>query len=217
MIADVPPAIVQIAQRAGAQEKGVVTYRLHRVFDVHAGPQHRHDDLVLAIARQDGRIVKVRVVKAIVGGNAADASKTAEIENQYEHPNPGDLFHAPFDPRYVNEYGFQAVDPQTYRFTSTMHDSSHGNGTLSLDASGNVVKYVYSPNVLPQYTTSGTVTNDRAQVLPNFWFLTREAHEYRGHYLIFGGGATAVITYDQFKRYEDVNAAVSALSTYTSP
>src|SRR5579884_1500899 len=215
MIADAPAAVAQIAQRTAAQEKGFVTYRLHRVFDVHAGPRHRRDEWFLAVATQDGTIVKVRVLRASIGGSAADAAKTAEIENQYEHPKPDDVLHRPFDPRYVSEYSYQAADAQTYRFSSAMHDGSHGNGTFSVDANGNVVKYQYTPNVLPQYATSGTVTDDRGAVLQNYWSLTRESHEYRGHYLIFGGGATAVITYDQYKRYPDLNSAVSALQTYT--
>ena len=215
MIADVPPAVMQIAERAANQEKGIVTYRIHRIFDVHAGPRHRHDEYYLAVVSQDGRIVKAHALRIIQDNKPADAAASAQVENQYEHPKPGDLLDRPFDPRYVKDYSYQQVDAQTYKFASTVRDSSHGDGTFSLDANGDIVKYQYTPNVLPQYTTSGTVTDSRAQVLPTYWSLTREDYEYRGHFLLFGGGASAVITYDGYKRYSDLNAATAALQSYS--
>lgn len=212
MIADAPPAIVQIAQRAASQERGIVLYRLHRVFDVHAGPSRRHDDFVMAIVAQDARIVKVRVLHAESGGKELDENAKAQLERQYEQPKPSDVFHRPFDPAYLNEYSYQELDPRTYRFTSALRDGSHGNGTLSLDADGNVVRYQYTPNVLPQYAKSGSVANERSQVLPGVWYLIREAHEYRGRYFIFSGGATAVITCDSFESYRDLPSALAALA-----
>ncbi len=169
--------------------------------------------MVLAVAIQDGRTLKVRVIRATTGGKSADAAGMSQIEHQYEHPAPGDSFHRPFDPLYANEYTFQQVDPSTYRFASSVRDGAHGTGTLSLDAAGNVVKYQYTPNVLPRYTSSGTIVGERSQVLPNFWWLTREAHAYSGHYAIFGGGATVIITYDSFSRYPDLASVLTGLTT----
>lgn len=211
MVADIPPAVMQIAQRVPGQEMGVVMYRLRRTFDVHAGPMHRHDELELVLVSQDGRTVKVRVVRSVVGGKAADAAGRADIENQYEHPNASDVFRWPFDPRYVAEYSFQVVDPHAYRFSSSIHDTVHGSGVFSTDAAGNVVHFQYTPNVLPKYTSSGTVTDERSEVLPKYWFLTSETYEYSGHYAIFGGGASVLIQYDQFKRFADLPSALSAL------
>jgi len=57
---------------------------------------HRHDDLLLAVAIQDGHTVKVRVLRALMGGKAADAEGVLQIENNYEHAAPGDVFHRPF-------------------------------------------------------------------------------------------------------------------------
>lgn len=213
MVIDAPPAIVEIAQRVKQQEHGIVLYRLHRIFDVHAGPMRRHDELELAVVTQDAHVVKVRVLRAVTGGKAMDEAGAKQVENQYEHPNPADVFHRPFDPAYVHEYTYQTVDATTYRFTSALRDGSHGDGTFSLDGAGNVVRYEYTPDALPRYATSGTVTNDRSQVLPGVWNLTREAHQYRGHYLLFGGGATALITYDSFQAYADIESALSALQS----
>ena len=96
----------------------------------------------------------------------------------------------------------KAVEGQTFPATVTQD---------VLDAAGNVVSYEYTPNVLPKYATSGTVAYTRAQVLPNHWFITQELHRYSGHYAIFGGGATANITYDLFKRFTDEQSAVTAM------
>jgi hypothetical protein len=213
LIAQVPPAVVAIAQRVHSQEQGAVTYRLRRVFDVHAGPMHRHDERTLEIASDGDTIVKVRVVQELIGGKAADAKQTAQLEDQYEHPNPGDVFHRPFDLRYMNEYTFETVDPQTYRFSSAVHDGSHGNGTFTVDSAGNVVKYEYTPYVLPQYTHSGTISDTRAQVLPNYWFVTQETQQYSGRYAIFGGGASVSITFDSFRRFANAGAAAASLGT----
>jgi hypothetical protein len=154
----------------------------------------------------------VRAVRVVVGGKAADAAGLADIEKQYEHPNPNDVFRWPFDPRYVAEYSFQVVDPQTFRFSSSVHDAIHGSGVFSTNAAGHVVHFQYTPNVLPKYASSGSVTDERAEVLPKYWFLTTETYQYSGHYAIFGGGASVLIQYDQFKRFADLPSALSALN-----
>jgi hypothetical protein len=211
MIAQTPAAVVQIAQRVAGQERGTVVYRLHRVFDVHAGPMHRHDDYVLAIAADGNQTIKVRVIRATIGGKTADAATISKIEDQWERPKPADVFHRPFDPRYLSEYTYDQVNPQTYRFSSSIHDAAHGTGTFTVDGTGNVVKYQYTPNVLPQYSSSATISDTRAQVLPAYWGVTSETQQYSGHYAIFGGGATTVLTYDAFARYPDATAAIAAL------
>jgi hypothetical protein len=213
MIAQAPPAVVQIAQRVSNQERGVIVYRLHRVFDVHAGPMHRHDDYLLAIAANATQTLKVRVIHATIGGKTADAATVSKIEDQWERPKAADVFHRPFDPRYLGEYTYDVVDPQTYHFTSSIHDAAHGSGTFTVDAAGNVVKYQYTPNVLPPYTSSGTIYDTRSQVLPAYWGLTGETQQYSGHYAIFGGGATTVLTFDGYARYTDSAAAIAALQS----
>ena len=212
MVIAAPPAIVAIAQRTASEERGVVLYHLRRIFDVHAGPFHRHDELEMAVVSVDGQTARVHVSRASVGGKDLDAAGRTSIEQQYEHPKPDDLLHRPFDPRYLSEYTYTPTDAQTFAFSSAIHDASHGNGTFNVDSGLNVVRYSYAPNVLPKYSSSGTVTYQRAQVLPGFWFLTSEVHEYRGHYGIFGGGAQATISYDKFKRFTDEGSAVSAMN-----
>ena len=208
-----PPAVVQIAQHVQRQETGVVSYQLTRTFDAHVGPFRRHEELELAIVSQDGTTVKVRVIRYQIGGRDQDANARAQMEAKYEHPNPHDVFHRPFDLQYLSEYTYGDDTSQTVHFTSQSQDSSHGDGTFSLDADGDVVEMVYTPKALPQYASSGTVTDDRAQVLPNYWSVTREVHHYRGRYAIFGGRADVDIEYAQFKRFPDVQSATAALES----
>lgn len=210
--AAVPAIVTQVAQRTQQSERGVVGVRVHRVFDVHAGPYHRHDDLQFSAVEQNGAIVKVRIVTQTTNGKESDAATKAQTANRYEHPAPGDLLDRPFDPKYVNDYAYTIVDAHTVRFTSTIHDAAHGDGTFTFDNGDNVTSYEYAPNVFPQYTTSGTVTDQRAQVVSNYWALTQELYQYKGHYAIFGAGATATITYSNYASFSDLSTALSALA-----
>lgn len=214
MLADVPPAVIQIAKRAQSQETGILLYRLRRTFDVHAGPFARHDELELVEIVQDGVPVKVRVIRDLIGGKSAGADVFAKTTAQYEHPQPGDVFERPFDPKYAGDYTFAVVDPHTFRFSSSMHDSSHGSGTFTTNAAGDVVQFVYVPNVLPKYASSGTITDDRTQVLPDTWFAAHEVQNYRGRYGLFAGAATTLNQYDDFKRFQDVPAAIAAMNAF---
>lgn len=212
-----PPAvIVHIAQRAQAQERGVVLYRLHRIFDVHAGPSKRHDESVLGVVAQDGSVVKVRVISASIGGKAADANTQAQIEHAYEHPAPGDLLDRPFDPRFIGDYTYAPVGAQAWHFESGIHDAAHAEGTMQLDEGGSVVTYTYRPYVLPKYSNTGTVTVTRAAVAPNYWAMTHELYQFSGRVAIFAGAATASISYDRYTRYPNTQAAEAALLGMTS-
>ncbi len=210
--AAVPAIVTRVAQRTQQTERGVVGVRVHRVFDVHAGPYHRHDDLQFSAVEENGAIVKVRIVTQTTNGKETDANTKAQTANRYEHPAPADLFDRPFDARYINDYTYTVVDANTVRFTSSIHDAAHGDGTFTIDSADDVTSYQYTPNVYPQYTTSGNVTDTRAQVLPNYWALTQELYQYKGHYSIFGAAATATITYGNYARFSDLSTALSALA-----
>ncbi len=206
-----PAIVTQAAQRTALTERGVVGWRTHRVFDVHAGPYSRHDDMIFAAVYQDGVLVKMHVIDQKVGGKETDAATKAQTEQKYEHPAPGDVFSRPYDPKFLNDYTYEAVDAHTVRFTTKIRDAGHGDGTFTVDSQFNVVSVRYTPAAMPQHATSGTVTDQRAQVLPNYWAVTQEVQQYSGRYAIFGGGATATITNSAFSRFPDLAAATAAL------
>jgi hypothetical protein len=206
-----PAIVTQAAQRTQLSERGVVGVRVHRLFDVHAGPYSRHDDMVFAAVYEDGVLVRMRVIYQREGGKETDAAAKARTQQKYEHPAPGDVFDRPYDPRYLNDYDYEVVDAHTVRFKTKVRDAGHGDGTFTVDAAANVVSVQYAPAALPKYSKSGTVTDERAQVLPQYWSLTKEVQEYRGRYAIFSGGATATITQGPFTRFANLAAATAAL------
>jgi hypothetical protein len=211
--AAVPAVVTLAAERTQRTERGVIGFRVHRVFDVHAGPYSRHDDLEFSGVYEDGKLVKVRILRQQTGGRDDDEKTKAQTAEKYEHPAPTDVFRRPYDPRYLSDYTYETVDARTVRFKSPIRDTAHGDGTFTVDADGNVVSVQYAPAALPQYTRSGTVVDERAQVLPGFWAMTREVHQYRGRYAIFGGGATVTITQSGFTRFPTLAEGLTALST----
>jgi hypothetical protein len=178
---------------------------------VHAGFSSRHEDLVIAGVFDDGTIVKVRVLRYTIDGRAASASDDAAMERAYEKPKPGDAFEPPFDARYADAYSCRQETPQTVAFTSDLPDAAHGNGTFGYDADYNVVWYDYQPNALPPHATSGTIGDRRAEVLPNYWAVTRETQQYRGSYGPFPGAATQQSDFSDFSRFPDLESALRSI------
>jgi hypothetical protein len=208
---DAPPALTQVAHRFAATSRGIVAFRLHRVFDVHAGFSSRHEDLVLNGILQNGRVVRVHIVSYSINGKPADDATQAALENQYEHPAPDTVFQLPFDPRYLREYHYQSMQPGTIAFTSTLRDATHGDGTFSYDGANNVVSYSYQPGALPRYAKSGLIADHRAEVLPGYWAVIQETQQYKGAYGPFPGAATVQITWSNFRRFSDLQSAAAAL------
>jgi hypothetical protein len=184
---------------------------MHRVFDVHAGPSSRHDDLVLAGVYDNGNLVSVHILSDTIGGKTQTPEQIASAEQQWIHPKAGDVFHAPYDPRYFGEYHYGPLAPGSVSFASSQNDSAHGAGKFAYDSSGNVTSYSYVPAVMPQYATSGTVTGTRRRVLNGYWAVTQEVQQYAGRYALWKGGATVQYTMSEFRRYPSLSAAVSAI------
>jgi hypothetical protein len=206
-----PPAVQLVAQRFAQTTRGIVSFRLRRTFDVHAGFSSRHEELVMDGVYQDGAVVKVRIATYTIDGKPADATTRASVVGAWEHPKPTDLFRAPFDPRYVGEYQYQISGPQRIAFSSTVHDAAHGNGNFTYDANDNVLSCTYQPNVLPPHARYGQVTDRRAEVFPGYWAVTQEAQEYKGSYGPFPGAGVVQMTYAQFRRFGDLQSAVRAI------
>jgi hypothetical protein len=207
----VPPIVASIGKRFAQTSRGVVAFRMHRVFDVHAGPSSRHDDLVLWGVYNNGTLVSVRILSDTVGGKAQTPDQIASAQQQWTHPKPGDAFHPPFDPRYFREYRYGPNTPEWISFESLVNDSGHGTGSFAYDSSENVTSYTYSPSVMPQYATSGTITGTRRRVLPGYWAVTQETQQFAGRYALWKGGATVQLTWSEFRRYGSVSAAVAAI------
>ena len=209
--ADAPPALMQVAQRYEATSRGVVGFRMQRIFDVHAGPRRRHEELALEGVYNNGALVKVRVLNYTIDGKAASASDRSTLVQEWEHPQPGNAFAPPFDPRNFGAYSYRSAGAQTIAFSSSVNDRGHGSGTFTYDGAGNVIAYTYHPNVLPPHAKSGEINDRRGPVLLGYWAVTQEAHQYSGSYAIFAGAATVTMNYSGFHRYPNLRSALSAM------
>lgn len=208
----VPAIVASVGQRFVQTSQGFVTFRLHRVFDVHAGPSSRHDDLVLNGVYQNGTIVSVHIVSDTIGGVAQSPDEIATAESQWEHPEPGDVFHPPYDPRFFREYAYRVNSAaRTVGFKPLVNDGSHGSGSFGYDSKFNVVSYQYQPSIMPSHAKSGTVNGTRSPVLSRYWAATQELQQYTGRYALWSGGATVQYTWSAFTRYSTLLAAKRAI------
>jgi hypothetical protein len=209
--ADAPPALTQVAHRYRATSRGVVGFRMQRIFDVHAGPRRRHEVLTLEGVYNNGAVVKVRVLNYTIDGKPASASDRSTLQEAWEHPQPGSAFAPPLDPRNFGAYSYRSAGARTIAFSSRINDRGHGSGRFTYDGAGNVIAYTYHPNVLPPHAKSGEIDDRRGQVLVGYWAVTQEAHQYNGSYAIFAGAATVTMNYSRFHRYPNLRVALSAM------
>jgi hypothetical protein len=203
----VPAIVTQVAHQTAQDERGVASAQYTRTFDVHAGPANRHDHMIFTAVYSNGDLVHVHITSDTLGGKNATASQRAQTESAYEHPKSTDLFRAPWDPRYTSEYNYRIVDPTTIAFTSLVTDTAHGSGTFTIDEQNHVTAYQYKMSANYEYVTSGTVSGERAQVLPGYWAVAHEVQHYTGKYGPVPGGATTDITQASFRRFASVSDA----------
>ncbi|MHB8231218.1 MAG: hypothetical protein ACYDG0_10640 [Vulcanimicrobiaceae bacterium] len=213
MIAAVPPIVERAARLAARDHREIVGYRVEQRSHYAAGFIHGDSDVVLAVAFEGDRLLKVRVLRDVQNGRPASAADRAAIERQIAAANPADGFAVPFDARHFGEYRFTGAGPSTVAFHSLVRDARHGDGTFTVDAAGDVVQMTYVPDVLPKYATGGTVEERRAPVLPGFWATVREVQRYVGHYGPLHGSATVTSEESGFVRYATPAAAVAAVAS----
>lgn len=160
---------------------------------------------------EDGGAVKVRVLSYTIDGKAAGAGDVSSVEQSWDHPQPGNLFAPPYDPRYLDAYQYRLAGPSTIAFSSNVHDAGHGNGTFTFDAGGDVVSCTYQPNALPPHATFGEITDRRSEVLPGYWAVTQETQQYKGNYGPFAAAGTIQAAFSDFRRFADLPSALNAL------
>ncbi|HMF28927.1 MAG TPA: hypothetical protein VKE42_09155, partial [Candidatus Cybelea sp.] len=179
--------------------------------DVHGGLQRRHEDLVMNGVYRDGALVRVRVVSYAINGRRAGASDVAGVEQSWNHPKPSEVFAAPFDPRNFEAYQYRSVGDAAIAFSSGVRDAGHGSGSFTYDARGNVVSYTFVPNSLPPHAKSGTIADQRAEVLPGYWASTQETQQYKGSYGPFAASGAIEVTYSDFRRVSNLDSALTSL------
>ncbi len=202
-----PAIVMQIARQTARDENGVASAQYTRTFDVRTAASSRHDQMIFTAVYSSGDLVRIRIMSETLGGKDATAAQLAQTESDYEHPKSTELFRAPWDPRYTSEYTYSVVNPTTIAFTSLISDKAHGSGTFTIDRQNHVTAYQYKMSANYQYVTSGTVSGERAQVLPGYWALTHEIQQYTGRYGLFPGSATTDIVQASFRRFASLSDA----------
>ena len=207
----VPAIVTQVTHQAAKDDSGVASAQYTRTFDVHAGAASRHDHMIFTGVYSNGDLVYIHIASDTLGDKNATSAELAQTESQYEHPKATELFRAPWDQRYVSEYNYQVVNPTTIAFTSLVNDKAHGTGTFSIDAQDHVIAYQYTMSANYEYVTKGTVSGQRAQVMPGYWAVTHEVQQYVGKYGLVPGGATTDITQASFRRFSSVSDAQASI------
>jgi hypothetical protein len=202
----VPAAVELAAQLAARDHVGIVGYRITRTGQISAGPYHRKDDVTLAAIFENDRLIAVRVLSDAVNGRDASAPDRQALEKQLLDGSKKNSFAVPFDARHFDEYRYR-VQGGHVEFVTALRDTQHGDGFFDVSAAGAVVTLQYVPKVFPQYVTGGTVREERAQVLPNFWATVRAAQNYDGKYLFFHGRGAFVTVNSDFHRFASADAA----------
>lgn len=203
----VPAIITQVAHQTAQDQNGVASAQYTRTFDVHAGSASRHDHMIFTAVYSSGDLVHIHITTDTLGAKDATSSQLAQTKSDYEHPKATDQFRPPWDPRYLNEYTYRVIDPTTIAFTSLVADKAHGSGTFTIDAQDHVTAYRYTMSANYEYVTTGTVSGERAQVLPGYWAVTHEVQQYTGKYGLVPGGATTDITQASFRQFASLSDA----------
>jgi len=153
----------------------------------------------------------LRGIKLTQNGREASTADSEAVKQRLQSSTAGWGFSVPFDARHFSEYHYVLAGANTVRFTGVSRDVHHGDGSFSVNAAGDVVRMVYAPSVLPDHATSGTITTERAEVLPSFWATTIETQHYDGRYGPFRGTGDIVSRESHFVRFASRSAALSAL------
>ena len=209
----VPPIVSQVAQQTAVDQRGVGTALYTRTFQVHAGVSARQDRLVFTGIYVNGDLKTIYVLTDTLGSVNATPEQIDQVKTQYERPKPADVFHAPWDARYLRDYKYTMVNPTTIGFSSLVTDTAHGSGTFTIDGGKHVTGYQYTMSANWPHATNGTVSGQRAEVLPRYWAVTHEVQQYTGTYGPFKAAAITEIVQSSFRRFANVAAAQRAVHT----
>jgi len=205
----VPAIVERAAQVAAADHKGIVSFQIEQQTQIDGGPIHRTAHALIVAAYDDEQLIRVKVVRLEENGKDAGTQRMHSLEQELSAHSEG--FAVPFDRAHFGEYSYEVADGNTVRFTSTLRDAHHGDGTFQVSADGHVTHLHYMPHMLPQFATTGAIDEERAAVLPAFWATVRSEQNYTGRYMLIRGRAHIVTTESHFARYPTRTAAIAAL------
>ncbi|HEV2038237.1 MAG TPA: hypothetical protein VGQ96_06480 [Candidatus Eremiobacteraceae bacterium] len=192
---------------------------------IRAGPIHHTEKSDSGFLMHDGSYVKIKYYRIADDERAfaADEIDARDAQTNHAWEEGKVFFREPYDPRFIAEYRFEetpcescSADLVSVHFSSDLHDSQHGNGTIWIEAAtAHVIRLTYTPNQLPPHATSGSVTETNTEALPNLWYVTRIESTYKGHAFVLRGSATFTATFDRFQRFGKEDVAYEAVQDGT--
>ncbi len=208
--ANVPPIVAQAAQTAALENAGVTVHERHISLVAEAGPAHFSQTNDAIMLMTDGLYTHIHYVRMEENGHTLSAKEIEkrEAENNAALERGEGVFKQPFDRRYLGDYEYttapcdcesNAID---VHFSSFLHDEEHGAGTMQIDpATGHVLALTYTPNVMPDHASSGTVTETFGQAIAGLWTIVRIDRVYNGRVLFVAGHGTVTETLDHFHHF----------------
>jgi hypothetical protein len=96
-------------------------------------------------------------------------------------------------------------------FHANMHDESHGDGTMTVDAERRPVRVVFRPAKLPEHASDAQVTVEFGATGAGRWDVVRIARAFSGRIALMRGHADSASTYDAYRTFATPESAQSAL------
>jgi hypothetical protein len=216
-----PAMVLRASSVYSAELRGYVGMQRHFT-TVISGAVHHSESSDSGQVMRNGAFVAISYYRIVRDGsplpNAQIAQRNAQTNTSWRAGKV--FFKEPYDRRYIADYQFGAVrdaaGQTSVAFSSSIHDAQHGAGTMWIDdRSAHVLKLTYSPYVLPQHATSGTVTETGGQALPHLWYVVRIDESYQGHILLLHGTGVFTGTFDHFRRFHTMQLARAVLMAGT--
>ncbi len=213
-----PPIILRAGANYRAELHGFVGMQRHFNTTI-SGAIHHTEQSDSGQILLNGAYAGIKYYSILEDGEQFSAAKLAQRDSTTNKDwSAGKVFFKePYDPRYFGDYQFAGAKDgggQTaVQFSSSIHDSQHGAGTVWIDdRTAHVVKLTYSPYVLPPHATSGTVTEIGGQALPKLWYVVRIDESYQGKVFVLHGSGVFTGTFNHFRRFPNLQSAQAALA-----
>lgn len=203
--------------------RGVVGMQRHFSTEVHVGAITHEEQSDSGLLLEDGRFAKIAYFRIVRDGHPLSPAQIQQRDDQTNQAWAAGkvFFKEPYDERYMSDYTLTLAQPscsgcpigtQGVNFSSALHDSQHGSGTMYIDTrTGRVVKLTYTPYVLPAHASSGSVTEVGGEGLPDLWYALRISQTYRGSLFLMNGSGTFDGVFDNFRRFASLDAGEAAL------
>jgi hypothetical protein len=216
-------AAAEAVRELAAERHGVTSFRFHYDYNEY-GPAHKKTLVENSIElRNDGTLVKVRLLSRTSNGLAASSEELAKAQADLDKHLPDEDYRLPLTRDMLGEYRFSyaqtpcagcPVGSVVIAFVSRVRDDGHGDGTMAIDpVSHHVLRLDFHPSVLPARADSGAIAMRFGQVLPDLWDIVETTQHYTGHFLFMHGGADVDQIYTAYERFPTLSEGLAAVTS----